>query len=46
MFDPHKFEEECYKFKITAEILNEEGWRYYCIFDRDAPTGPFTADLI
>lgn len=31
---------------IDMQIQNKDGWRYSCVFDLDAPTGPFTADLI
>ena len=34
------------KYRISVEIDHKDGWRYYAIFDRKAPTGPFTADLI
>ncbi len=37
---------ECSKYKITCEIDQKDFWRFYAVFDRNARTGPFTADLI
>jgi hypothetical protein len=44
-FDSDKFQDELYKFGITCEIVRED-WRYVVLVDNDAPTGPFTMDLI
>ncbi len=44
-FDIDKFRDELYKFDMTCEVYRED-WRYILLIDKDAPTGPFTMDLI
>ena len=44
-FDSDRFEDELHKFKISCKI-ERQGWRYIVLVDEDAPTGPFTMDLI
>ncbi len=44
-FDIDKFQDELYKFDMTCEVYRED-WRYILLIDKDAPTGPFTMDLI
>ncbi len=44
-FDIEKFQDELYKFDMTCEVYRED-WRYILLIDKDAPTGPFTMDLI
>ncbi len=44
-FDIDKFRDELYKFDMTCEVFRED-WRYILLIDKDAPTGPFTMDLI
>lgn len=44
-FDSDRFENELNKFRINCTIVRE-GWRYVVLVDEDAPTGPFTMDLI
>ncbi len=34
------------KYGISSRFTTPEGWRYYFVFDENAPSGPFTADLI
>lgn len=34
------------KLGISVTIDSRDGWRLHLIFDRDASTGAFTADLI
>lgn len=46
LFDEDKFEKEMKKLGITVDIDGRDGWRLHLIFDRGAPTGAFTADLI
>ncbi|CAF0951177.1 unnamed protein product [Rotaria sp. Silwood1] len=44
-FDIDKFRDELYKFDLTCEVIRED-WRYVLLIDENAPTGPFTMDLI
>ncbi|CAF3985893.1 unnamed protein product, partial [Rotaria sordida] len=44
-FDVDKFRDELYKFDLTCEVIRED-WRYVLLIDDNAPTGPFTMDLI
>ena len=44
-FDIDKFRDELYKFDITCKVKRED-WRYVLLIDEDAPTGPFTMDII
>ncbi|CAF3883818.1 unnamed protein product [Rotaria sordida] len=44
-FDIDKFQDELYKSDITCRVFRED-WRYVVLIDEDAPTGPFTMDLI
>ncbi|CAF3829057.1 unnamed protein product, partial [Rotaria sp. Silwood1] len=44
-FDIDKFLDELYKFDLTCEVIRED-WRYVLLIDENAPTGPFTMDLI
>jgi len=44
-FDIDKFRDELYKFDIICTVKRED-WRYVLLIDENAPTGPFTMDLI
>ncbi|CAF4572620.1 unnamed protein product, partial [Rotaria sp. Silwood2] len=44
-FDIEKFHDELYKYDITCKVFRQD-WRYVILIDEDAPTGPFTMDLI
>ena len=44
-FDIEKFQDELHKFRINCKSYREN-WRYILLIDEDAPTGPFTMDLI
>ncbi|CAF1050566.1 unnamed protein product [Rotaria sp. Silwood1] len=45
MFDIEKFQDELHKYDITCQVFREN-WRYVLLIDENAPTGPFTMDLI
>jgi hypothetical protein len=44
-FDIEKFQDRLHKFDIVCKVVRED-WRYIVLIDEDAPTGPFTMDLI
>ncbi|CAM4754601.1 unnamed protein product [Rotaria magnacalcarata] len=44
-FDIDRFHDELYKYDITCKVSRQD-WRYVLLIDEDAPTGPFTMDLI
>ncbi|CAF1315484.1 unnamed protein product [Rotaria sordida] len=44
-FDIDEFQDELHKFNIICEVVRED-WRYVLLIDKDAPTDPFTMDLI
>ena len=44
-FDIDRLRDELYKLDIECEVFRED-WRYVLLIDKDAPTGPFTMDLI
>ncbi|UJR07847.1 hypothetical protein I4U23_012130 [Adineta vaga] len=44
-FDIDKFQDELYKYDISCKVCYDN-WRYVLLLDEDAPTGPFTMDLI
>ena len=44
-FDIDRFLDELHKFNIVCKVFRED-WRYVLLIDEDAPTGPFTMDLI
>ena len=44
-FDVEKFQDKLHKFGITCRVIRED-WRYILVIDEEAPTGPFTVDLI
>lgn len=45
LFNRDVFIQWMHKLKIDVEIA-DDGWRFHLVFDRGAPTGGFTADLI
>lgn len=46
VFVPDEFIRIMKSYSIDTEVDESEGWRYYCIFDRNRPSGAFTADII
>lgn len=44
-FDIEKFQDRLHKFDIVCKVVPDT-WRYVVLVDDDAPTGPFTMDLI
>ncbi|CAF4081434.1 unnamed protein product [Adineta steineri] len=44
-FDIEKFQDRLHKFDIVCSVFREN-WRYIVLIDENAPTGPFTMDLI
>jgi hypothetical protein len=44
-FDIEQFQDKLHKYNISCQVFRED-WRYVLLFDEDAPTGPFTMDLI
>jgi hypothetical protein len=44
-FNVDKFQDELHKFDIACKVYPDK-WRYVLLIDEDAPTGPFTMDLI
>ncbi|CAM4814188.1 unnamed protein product [Rotaria magnacalcarata] len=44
-FDIDRFQDELHKFNIKCKVYRDN-WRYVILLDEDAPTGPFTMDLI
>ena len=44
-FNIEKFRDELHRYDITCKVIWDH-WRYLLLIDEDAPTGPFTMDLI
>ncbi len=44
-FDIERFLDELHKFNIVWKVFRED-WGYALLIDENAPTGPFTMDLI